>query len=100
MRSRAELAALLLQVLPQALPPQHVQMALSPQAMTCYQTIGRWLHRTGAATHGDQLVQGVKLVRQELTKQMRQSGILGGPDYSDPDDKPGVPGQNPAPPAT
>lgn len=95
-----ELAALLLQVLPQALPPQHVQMALSPQAMTCYQTIGKWLHRTGAATHGDQLVQGVKLVRQELTKQMRQSGILGGPDYSDPDDKPGAPGQNPAPTAT
>ncbi len=83
-----EFAALLLQVLPQALPPQHVQMALSPHAMNCYQAIGKWLHRTGTATHGDQLVQGVKLVRQELTKQMRQSGILGGPDYSDPDDKP------------
>lgn len=90
-----EFAALLLQVLPQALPPQHVQMALSPHALNCYQTIGKWLHRTGTATHGDQLVQGVKLVRQELTKQMRQSGILGGPDYSDPDDKPA-----PANPAT
>lgn len=89
-----EFAALLLQVLPQALPPQHVQMALSPHAMTCYQTIGKWLHRTGTATHGDQLVQGVKLVRQELTKQMRQSGILGGPDYSDPEDKPAA--ANPA----
>lgn len=95
-----EFAALLLQVLPQALPPQHVQMALSPHAMHCYQAIGKWLHRTGAATHGDQLVQGVKLVRQELTNQMRQSGILGGPDYSDPDDKPSAPGQNPAPKPT
>lgn len=86
-----EFAALLLQVLPQALPPQHVQMALSPHAMNCYQAIGKWLHRTGVATHGDQLVQGVKLVRQELVKQMRQSGMLGGPDYSDPDEKPAAP---------
>ncbi len=80
-----EFAGLLLQVLPQALPPQHVQMALSPQALNSYQALAKFLDRTGAATHGDQLLQGVKLVRQALTEQMRASGMLGGPDYSDPD---------------
>jgi hypothetical protein len=86
-----EFAALLLQVLPQAMPPQHVQMALSPQAITCYKALVSFLHRTGRATHGQELIDGVKLVRQELTKQIRQAGILNGPDYSDPDDKPAPP---------
>jgi hypothetical protein len=81
-----EFAALLLQVLPQALPPQAVQAALSPQALNGYQALAKYLARTGVATAGDDLVNGVKLVRQELTAQMRQSGILGGPDYSDPDE--------------
>ena len=82
-----EFIALLLQVLPQALPPQHVQAALSPQAINGYQAIAKYLHRTGAATHGDELVEAVKLVRQQLTAQVRQAGILNGPDYSDPDEK-------------
>ncbi|MBA2479992.1 MAG: hypothetical protein H0V44_04965 [Planctomycetes bacterium] len=81
-----EFAALLLQVLPQALPPQAVQAALSPHALNGYQALAKYLARTGVATAGDDLVNGVKLVRQELTAQMRQSGILGGPDYSDPDE--------------
>jgi hypothetical protein len=86
--SRDEFAALLTQVLPQALPPQHVQAALSPHALNAYQALAKFLHRTGAATQGDGLLQGVKLVRQLMTEQMRRSGILGGPDYSDPDEKP------------
>jgi hypothetical protein len=81
-----ELAAMLLQVLPQALPPQHLQTALGPQAINGYQALAKYLARTGAATHGDQLLQGVKLVRQQLQAQIRQSGILGGPDYRDPDE--------------
>jgi hypothetical protein len=81
-----ELAALLLQVMPQALPQQAVQAALSPQALNGYQAVMRFLARTGAATNGEELVAGVKLVRQELAAQIRQSGILGGPDYSDPDE--------------
>lgn len=85
--SRDEFAALLTQVLPQALPPQHVQAALSPHALNAYQALAKFLHRTGAATQGDGLLQGVKLVRQLMTEQMRRSGILGGPDYSDPDEK-------------
>ena len=85
-----EFAGLLLQVLPQALPPQHVQMALSPHAMQCYKAITKFLIRTGVATKGNELLDAVSLVRKELTNQIRQAGILNGPDYSDPDDKPAV----------
>lgn len=85
--SGQEFVALLLQVLPQALPPQHVQMALSPPAINAYQAIVKYLARTGLATNGPELIDGVKMVRQELTNQIRQSGILGGPDYKDPDEK-------------
>jgi len=85
-----EFVALLLQVLPQALPPQHVQMALSPPAINAYQAIVKYLVRTGQATNGPELIDAVKMVRTELTNQIRQSGILGGPDYRDPDDKPPV----------
>ena len=81
-----ELAALLLQVLPQALPPQHLQTALGPHAINGYQALAKYLGRTGVASHGDDLLQGLKLVRQQLQAQIRQSGILGGPDYSDPDE--------------
>lgn len=81
-----EFMALLLQVLPQALPPQHVQAALSPQALNGYQALAKFLGRTGASPYGDDLVMAVKMVRQQLAAQIRQSGILGGPDYSDPDE--------------
>ncbi len=84
--SGQEFAALLLQVLPQALQPQHVQMALHPHALNGYQAMARWLASTGVATHGEELVAGVKLVRQQLRDQMRKTGMLGGPDYSDPDE--------------
>jgi hypothetical protein len=86
--SGQEFAGLLLQVLPQALPPQHVQLALSPPAVNAYQAIVKYLVRMGLATHGVELIDAIKMVRQELTNQIRQSGILGGPDYRDPDDKP------------
>jgi hypothetical protein len=81
-----EFAALLLQVLPQALQPQAVQMALHPHALNGYQALAKYLHRTGKATQGDSLLQGVKLVRTQLRDQLRRSGMLGGPDYSDPDE--------------
>jgi hypothetical protein len=82
-----ELVGLLLQVLPQALPPQHVQMALSPQAVNGYQAIAKYLARTGLATNGQELIEAVKMVRKDMINQIRQAGIIGGPDYSDPDDK-------------
>ena len=84
--SGQEFAALLLQVLPQALQPQAVQMALHPHALNGYQALAKWLARIGLATQGDDLVSGVKLVRQQLRDQLRKTGNLGGPDYSDPDE--------------
>ncbi len=86
-----EFVGLLLQVMPQALPPQHVQMALSPQAMQCYKALVKFLIRTGVATKGQELLDAIGMVRKELTNQIRQAGILNGPDFSDPDDKPAVP---------
>jgi hypothetical protein len=84
--SGQEFAGLLLQVLPQAIPQQAVQAALSPQALNAYQAMVRYFMRAGLATHGEEMLQGVKLVRRELSEQIRRSGILGGPDYSDPDE--------------
>jgi len=81
-----ELAGVLLQVLPQAAPQQVTQAVLSPQGLTAIQAVARFLARTGAAVHGEDLVQGVKLVRETMRDQIRQSGMLGGPDYSDPDE--------------
>ena len=81
-----EFVSLLLQVLPQALQPQHVQMALHPLALNGYQALAKYLQREGLATQGDAILQGVKLVRKQLQAQMRRSGMLGGPDYSDPDE--------------
>lgn len=81
-----EFAALLLQVLPQALQPQAVQMALHPHALNGYQALAKWLARIGLTTQGEDLISGVKLVRQQLRDQMRKTGNLGGPDYSDPDE--------------
>lgn len=86
--NRDEFAALLLQVMPQALPPQHVQAALSPQAMICYQAMAKYFIRTKAATQGDALLEGVRFVRKAMTEQIKRAGILNGPDYSDPDEKP------------
>ena len=88
--SGQELAGLLLQVLPQALPQQHVQMALSPPAINAYQAMAKWLAASGQATHGEDLATGVKLVREQLQAQIRRSGMLGGPDYSDPDAAPAI----------
>lgn len=81
-----EFAALLLQVLPQAVQPQAVQMALHPHALNGYQALAKWMARIGLTTQGEDLVSGVKLVRQQLRDQMRKTGNLGGPDYSDPDE--------------
>ena len=81
-----ELAAVLLQILPQALPPQAVQAALSPQAINGFQALVKWLANTDQATDGPGLLEGIKLLREQLRESVRASGMLGGPDYSDPDE--------------
>jgi len=79
-----EMAALLLQVLPQSLPPQSVQAALSPEALRAYEAAFLYMGRTGAATHPSELVDAVRLVRRQLREQVKRTGLLDGPDYSDP----------------
>lgn len=79
-----ELAALLLQIVPQSLPPQTVQAALSPEALHVYEAVLKWLTRTGGAVSGAELVDAIRQVRKQLREQVRRSGILDGPDYSDP----------------
>lgn len=78
-----ELAGLILQVLPQALPPQVVQAALSPQAINGFQSLAGWLDQQDGAS--GQLVEGIRIVRQALQEQVRASGMLGGPDYAEPE---------------
>lgn len=83
--SGEEFAGVILQVLPQALPPQAVQVALHPQAFKAYQALGNYVSRT---TGNAGIIDGVKLMRKALQEHQRSSGMLGGPDYSDPDEKP------------
>jgi len=80
-----EFAALMLQVLPQAVQPQYVQALLSPEALRALQAWAKWVEAQGKA---GELLAGVKMVREELRAQVRASGMLGGPDYGDPDDAP------------
>ena len=79
-----ECAALLLQVVPQAVPPQAVQALLSPQGLNAMQALMQWLVAEHDAS--PELVTAIKTVRQTLREQVRSSGMLGGPDYSDPDE--------------
>ncbi len=79
-----ECAALLLQVVPQAVPPQAVQALLSPQGLNALQALMQWL--VAAHQASPELVTAIKTVRQTLRQQIRASGMLGGPDYSDPDE--------------
>ena len=44
----------------------------------------KWLITTGLAE--DTLAMGITIVREQLQAQIRASGMLGGPDYSDPDE--------------
>lgn len=79
-----EFMALLLQVIPQSVPPQYVQLLLAPEALRLYEAVARYLVRTGGAASGAELVDAVRRVRQQLREQVKRSGILDGPDYSDP----------------
>ncbi|TVR47024.1 MAG: hypothetical protein EA402_02030 [Planctomycetota bacterium] len=81
--SAQEFALLILQVLPQALPPQYIQALLSPQAINILSSFLRWHEQQGG---GSELLAGLKLVRHQLQEQVRASGMLGGPDFSDPED--------------
>jgi hypothetical protein len=83
--SDQEIAAVFLQVLPQALPPQYLQALLSPQALSALGSLFKWLEAEGKTAEGAGLSAGISLVREQLQASMRQRGILGGPDYSEPE---------------
>jgi hypothetical protein len=63
-------------------------MALSPPAINAYHALVKYLARTGVATDGPGLIDAIKTIRKQMQDQIRRAGILNGPDYSDPDDKP------------
>ena len=77
-----EFAALMLQVLPQALPPQYFQALLTPDALNALSRFFRWHIAQG---NSSDLLDGLNMVREQLREQVRASGMLGGPDFSDPD---------------
>ncbi len=78
-----QFAAVMLQVLPQALGPQVAQAVLAPEMLNAFQQAAVWFSEQG---HGDNLLRGIKRLREIVREQIRASGMLGGPDYSDPDD--------------
>ncbi len=78
-----EVAAIYLQVLPQALPQQHMQAALSPQALNSFKPLCDWMDAT--ALDGSQIREGITTVRQQIQAQMRASGSLHGSDYDEPE---------------
>ena len=79
---KAQEFAALLQVLPQALPPQYFQALLTPDALTALSRFFRWHIAQG---NSSDLLDGLNMVREQLQEQVRASGMLGGPDFSDPD---------------
>lgn len=78
-----EFAILILQVLPQALPPQYLQALLTPDALNAMSRFFRWHEAQG---NSGELLAGLGIVREQLQEQVRASGMLGGPDFSDPDE--------------
>lgn len=79
-----ELVVMVLQVLPQALPPEYMQAALSPQSLNGMQSLARYLSNQGIAEHGEELESGVRQIRGHIVQQVRASGSLHGSDYDEP----------------
>lgn len=79
-----ELMVLVLQVLPQAIPPEYMQAALSPPAINGMQLLARWLRTTGIAAQGEELERGVRQIRETIIQQIRASGSLNSSEYDEP----------------
>ena len=83
--SAQELVVMVLQVLPQAIPPEYMQAALSPPSLNGMQSLARYLARNGLCEHGGDLEEGVRQIRGHIQQQIRASGSLHGSDYDEPD---------------
>lgn len=84
-----EVAAIFLQVLPQSLPPQYVQAALSPQGLNSFKALIDYLDQQQAGS-GAALQAGLGIVREQIQASMRASGSLQGSLYDDTDDDQGI----------
>lgn len=81
-----EIAMLFLQVLPQAAPPQVVQLAVSPQGLNQFKALIAWLN-SQEADSGAGLAEGIQIVREQIQAQMRASGNLNSSIYDDADEQ-------------
>ena len=82
--SAQELVVMVLQVLPQAIPPEYMQAALSPPSLNGMQALTRYLARNDLCEHGADLEEGVRQIRGHIQQQIRASGSLHGSDYDEP----------------
>ncbi len=80
-----ELMVMVLQILPQAIPPEYMQAALSPQSLNGLQCLARFLNNTGVATEGEELEIGIRQIREQIQQQIRASGSLHSGDYDEPE---------------
>ena len=82
--SAQEVVVMVLQVLPQAIPQEYMQAALSPLSINGLQALARFLARTGVASLGNEIEEGVRQIRGHIQQQIRASGGLHGSDYDEP----------------
>lgn len=82
-----EFVTLVLQILPQAIPPEYMQAALSPPALNGLQALSKYLQSTGIVEN-DELEDGVRQIRETIQQQIRASGSLHGSDYDEPESEP------------
>ena len=76
---------LVLQILPQAIPPEYMQAALSPASLNGMPALARYLNNTCIDSQGDELENGVRQIREQIKQQIRASGSLNSGDYDEPD---------------
>ena len=75
-----EFAALYLQVLPQAIPPQYMQILVAPQTLNAFKALSAYCERV----HGTSAIaDGLKIVREAIQQQLRAAGSLHGSDYDE-----------------
>lgn len=82
--SAEEFAGLILQVLPQAVPPQYVQALLSPQALNALQQLAEYVNAHEDEVDASAMIAGLGIIRQQIQAQLRASGSLHGSDYDEP----------------
>lgn len=81
-----EFTALVLQILPQAIPPEYMQAALSPPALNGMKALAQFLKSSGVTNdegEHNELEDAVRTIRETIQQQIRASGSLHGSDYDE-----------------